>query len=104
MCNFMFLLDDTGQAVIGQDMYKQMMMNGGTRKARPLLRFYQGSLGRVWNEGLVAYFKSRKDREGPFGMTRVGSTVSVTHLGEEGFQVLWHASAVKQGRRKEGRE
>lgn len=51
-------------------------------------------------EGLVAYFKSRKDREGPSGMTRRGSTVSVTRLREEDFQVLWHASAVRQGRRR----
>ena len=104
MCNFMFLLDDTGQA---GDWTRHVQTDGderGTRKARPLFRFYQVSLGRVWNEGLVTYFKSRKDREGPFGMTRRGITVSVTNLGEEDFQVLWHASGVKQGRRKEGGE
>lgn len=93
-----------GKLVTGQDMYKQMVMNGETRKARALFRFYQVSLGRVWNESLVAYFKSRKDREGPFGMTRRGSTVPVTHLGEEDFQILWYASGVKQGRIKEGGE
>lgn len=100
MCNFMFLLDDTGQA---GDWTRHVQTDGderGDQKSKASVQILPGLL----REGLVAYFKSRKDREGPFGMTRRGSTVSVTHLGEEDFQVLWYASGVKQGRRKEGGE
>lgn len=96
MCSFM--LDDAGPA---GDWTRHVQTDGNERRDQKSKASVQIQPG-LPREGLVAYFKSRKDREGSFGMTRRGSTVSMTHLREEDFQVLRHASTVRQGRRKEG--